>query len=429
MLDFMVELKKCLDKIDGDYVEIFYEDKHANIFERNDFDEKVSEEKSSGLQLTIEKGKKSTIKSKESRDKGRLISFLRNFEGIDEHEKNLKIEFKKTEINTSFISRIETIKSLLRDKRIDEIFIKNEKSYVIIISNEGKYEKDERELTAISFKKYIKNRKIKVESSSVLPNSMDDEILKKEINECLSEIERLSQFYEGDAYKISGELKAVLSPKATSFILNETMGHLLEADLNYKTNIVSLLNEKILNEKITIIEKGPKNEYLKVDDEGEPPKNLLLLEKGRLVNLLTNRKTSLEYNLKRSGNGRRFNFRCKPIVGVHTLSLMEGDIEEEEMISNVAFGVYINRISDGFISLTKRLFSFPIVEGFIIRDGKLCEPLFGVQMRGDFFEFLNNVKLIGKRKETSGVFRKKGKQFYLTFEEAPALYIEKLIIN
>ncbi|MCX7829736.1 MAG: TldD/PmbA family protein [Acidobacteria bacterium] len=435
---FLEEVKSNLERIKGDFKEVYIENK--NLF-TVDFDKewKRSLKKITGLGLKVEKGNSTIFKRKQSNDLNKLSDFIKYFDQKDSLEprsvKETRLphpkldEFYGDNEVGKFVEKLTNTSAFEKDFKKATVAVLFEKIDVAIVNSEGVITNEERNFSTIYLK--IEEDSSKPSANSKIISGKKNVVeLEEEFEKVLCEAKELSSFKKSSSPRIWGKMAVVLSSRAAGFLFNEALSHFFEADLENKTNFSRFLGETIAPEFVDIYDNGPINGIAVCDDEGfQPPSPVVLLEKGKVANLLTNRKSAKTLSLKRTGNARRCSFRVQPIVGIWNISLKPSTYDEMELIENVDFGLYVKRLEDGYLSIKKGKFSFPITESYFVRGGKICEGVQGVSIKGTTPHLLNQIKLIGNKCETYGGLRAKGAQFYQTFESVPPVLMKEMTIT
>jgi TldD protein len=204
----------------------------------------------------------------------------------------------------------------------------------------------------------------------------------------------------------AGELPVVLGPGDSGILLHEAVGHGLEADFNRKqtSNYSGQLGKLVASELCTVVDDGTvsySRGSVNVDDEGNPGRYNVLIEKGRLVGYMHDRLSSRHYGVSTSGNGRRQSFRHMPMPRMTNTSLLAGPHDPEEIIRSVERGIYAKRFSGGQVNISNGDFVFSLTESYLIEHGKLTAPLKGVNLIGNGPEVLRRVAMLGNDYELS----------------------------
>jgi TldD protein len=198
----------------------------------------------------------------------------------------------------------------------------------------------------------------------------------------------------------AGEFEVVLAPGDSGILLHEAVGHGLEADFNRKqtSNYSGQIGNQVASELCTVVDDGTamsSRGSINVDDEGNPGRENVLIENGKLVSYMHDRLSARHFKVDPSGNGRRESFRHMPLPRMTNTSLRPGPHSPEEIISSVKKGVFAVRFSGGQVNISNGDFVFSLTESYLIEDGKLTAPLKGVNLIGNGPEVLRHVTMLG----------------------------------
>jgi TldD protein len=204
----------------------------------------------------------------------------------------------------------------------------------------------------------------------------------------------------------AGELPVVLAAGDSGILLHEAVGHGLEADFNRKntSNYSGQIGNMVASELCTVVDDGtvPSSRgSINVDDEGNPGRENVLIERGRLVGYMHDRLSARHFGVEASGNGRRQSFRHMPMPRMTNTSLRPGQHDPDEIIRSVKRGIYAKRFSGGQVNISNGDFVFSLTESYLIEDGALTAPLKGVNLIGNGPEVLRRVDMLGSDFELS----------------------------
>lgn len=198
----------------------------------------------------------------------------------------------------------------------------------------------------------------------------------------------------------AGEMPVVLGPGESGILLHEAVGHGLEADFNRKqtSNYSGQIGQQVASPLCTVIDDGTVTNSrgtINVDDEGNAPRNNVLIENGILVGYMHDRLSSGHFGVAPSGNGRRESFRSQPLPRMTNTALLAGKDNPEDILRSVKRGIYAKRFSGGQVNIANGDFVFSLSESYLIEDGKLTAPLKGVNLTGNGPEVLRRVDMLG----------------------------------
>lgn len=198
----------------------------------------------------------------------------------------------------------------------------------------------------------------------------------------------------------SGTLPVVLSAEAGGTMIHEAVGHGLEADLacNGLSVYGGKIGEKVASPLITVIDDGAmfgKRGSYSVDDEGNPSQKNVLIENGVLKGYMVDRLSAMKFDLMATGNGRRESFRHKPIVRMTNTYIAPGKDSPEKILAETEWGVFVKSMGGGQVNTVTGDFVFGVTEAYLIRDGKLAEPIRGATLVGNGPQILSIVDRVG----------------------------------
>jgi TldD protein len=204
----------------------------------------------------------------------------------------------------------------------------------------------------------------------------------------------------------AGQMEVVLAPGDSGILLHEAVGHGLEADFNRKgtSNYSGKIGESVASDLCTVVDDATllqSRGSINVDDEGNEPRSMTLIEKGRLVGYMHDRLSAKHFGLKPSGNGRRETFACAPMPRMTNTILLAGPHEPEEILKSVKRGVYAKKFGGGQVDIANGDFVFSLTESYLVEDGKITAPLKGVNLIGNGPDVLRKVSMLGNDVDVS----------------------------
>ncbi|MHB1005427.1 MAG: TldD/PmbA family protein [Chloroflexota bacterium] len=196
-----------------------------------------------------------------------------------------------------------------------------------------------------------------------------------------------------------GEYTVVLDNRLAGVFAHEAFGHLSEADHVYENERlrdILVLGRRFGQDFLSISDgaalPGERGSF-KYDDEGVPSSVTPLIKNGVLVGRLHSRETAAKMNEAVTGNARAISYRHRPIVRMTNTFIEAGDVPVADMFAGIKEGLYCKDMYGGETSM--EMFTFSAAESFMIRDGKLAEPLRGVLLSGNVFTTLANIDAVG----------------------------------
>jgi len=194
----------------------------------------------------------------------------------------------------------------------------------------------------------------------------------------------------------------VINPSLAGVFVHEAFGHLSEADFvaeNADAQAAMRMGRRFGRPILNIADSGlsePGGDLPGThafDDEGVPMKRTQLVKDGVLVGRLHSRETAGRLKEDPTGNARAQDYNHAPLVRMRNTFIEAGDTSFEDMISDIDLGVYALKSRGGQTCLGT--FSFSSAYAYMIRKGKLAEPVRDVILAGNLFETLENVSAIG----------------------------------
>ncbi|MFA7378008.1 MAG: TldD/PmbA family protein [Erysipelotrichia bacterium] len=182
---------------------------------------------------------------------------------------------------------------------------------------------------------------------------------------------------------------------------------------------IGKLNQPVASKKVTILEQPLlKNCFFRYfDDEGVATTNKKIVEKGILKTYLYNLETAQREGKVTTGNGYRGG--SKMGVSFVNPSIKPGRKSEAELLSKIKTGVYISSVAGLHSGLNPQSGNFSLqAEGFMIRDGKIAEPLSLITVAGNLLEMFMNVREVGNNPELQ-----------LSGISSPSLLIKNLAVS
>jgi TldD protein len=197
----------------------------------------------------------------------------------------------------------------------------------------------------------------------------------------------------------AGEMPVVLAPGHAGVLIHEAVGHLLEADfIRKKTSIFwNKMNRRVGSDLVTIYDDptipGSRGSYA-VDDEGTIPERTLLIEKGFVRGLLTDRLSAKIMNRRPTGHGRRQDYTEIPIPRMSNTYIAAGPHDPEEILRSVKKGFYAERFTGGQVEDSGK-FTFSVSSGYLIEDGRRTAPVKQATLIGTNVAVLKGIVMAG----------------------------------
>ncbi|MBE6976448.1 MAG: TldD/PmbA family protein [Ruminococcaceae bacterium] len=204
----------------------------------------------------------------------------------------------------------------------------------------------------------------------------------------------------GAGYCPAGVMPVAIDNGFGGVIFHEACGHSLEASsVAYgRSQFVGKLGEKIANEKVTAIDDGTiPNAWgsINVDDEGTPAQKNVLIEKGVLKSYMIDKMGGRRMGMASTGNARRQSYAYTPTSRMTNTYIAAGDDKNEVIIASMEYGLYAKEMGGGSVNPVTGEFNFSVNEGYMVRNGKICEPVRGASLVGKGSEVIQNIDMVG----------------------------------
>ena len=183
-------------------------------------------------------------------------------------------------------------------------------------------------------------------------------------------------------------------------IFHEACGHSLEASsVAYGlSQFAGKLGQQIANPKVTAIDDGTiPNAWgsINIDDEGTPAQRNVLIENGILKSYMIDKMGGRRMGMASTGSSRRQSYAYTPTSRMTNTFIAPGTDKNEDIISSIEFGLYAKEMGGGSVNPATGEFNFAVREGYLIRGGKICEPVRGASLVGKGSDVIQNIDMVG----------------------------------
>ncbi|MCR5332714.1 MAG: TldD/PmbA family protein [Bacilli bacterium] len=344
------------------------------------------------------------------------------FKGSEKyHKKNV---FNKEVLSGDLTKQIEVLRLIeekLRayDKRIDEVAVVgyDETLSESTLSNSYGLKLKDKTATVSYYAEVTAKQGEEIQTgfkvfASIDPKEFDLEKFVKDVAE--DALRKL-----GSVQCESKKYPTVLSPRTSSQLLKAYLSNLDAEEVEKKSSLfVGKLHQQIASKKLTVIEDPlKKNIFFEYhDEEGVATYKKFLIKKGILETYLYTLETAKKAGVEPTGNGAR---GARTGSTLHYSYVKPGKKSLDELLAPIQEGVYITNLEGLHAGMNTRSGNFSLqAQGFMIRNGKLAEPLSLITVAGNLVEVFSSIKEIGSDSE-----------FQLNGLESPSIYIKKLAIS
>ena len=205
----------------------------------------------------------------------------------------------------------------------------------------------------------------------------------------------------GAGYCPAGVMPVAIGNGFGGVIFHEACGHGLEASsVAYGQSVFAgKLGQQIANTKVTAIDDGTiPNAWgsINIDDEGTPAQKNVLIENGILKSYMIDKFNGRRMGMASTGNSRRQSFAYTPTSRMTNTYIAEGEDNNDDIIASMEYGLYAKEMGGGSVNPLNGEFNFAVNEGYIVRNGKICEPVRGASLVGKGSQVIMDIDMVGK---------------------------------
>ncbi len=198
----------------------------------------------------------------------------------------------------------------------------------------------------------------------------------------------------------SGRYTVVINRGWGGVLFHEACGHSLEATATAKGLSVfsNSIGKTIASPLVTAYDDGTiPNEWgsNNIDSEGHPTQKNQLIKDGVCVGFLVDKANGRRLGMEPNGCARRQSYRYEPTSRMSNTYIAAGKDDPEQIIKDTKLGIYVADFGGGSVEPTTGEFNFSASEAYIIRDGKIAEPVKGCTLIGSGEEVLRNIDRVG----------------------------------
>ncbi len=204
----------------------------------------------------------------------------------------------------------------------------------------------------------------------------------------------------GASYCKAGVMPVAIGNGFGGVIFHEACGHSLEASsVAYgMSEFTGKLGQQIANPKVTAIDDGTiPNAWgsINVDDEGTPAQKNVLIENGILKSYMIDKMGGRRMGMAPTGNARRQSYAFTTTSRMTNTYIAEGTDNNDDIIASMEYGLFAKEMGGGSVNPVTGAFNFAVNEGYIVRNGKICEPVRGAALVGKGSEVIQNIDMVG----------------------------------
>ncbi|MEG0250011.1 MAG: TldD/PmbA family protein [Peptostreptococcus sp.] len=222
-----------------------------------------------------------------------------------------------------------------------------------------------------------------------------------DINDVAREAARIAVTMVKSPFAPSGVMPVIMDNAFGGVLFHEACGHGLEAEFVSKGSSVyaGKMGEKIASDVVTAVDDGTlKNQWgsSNIDDEGTATQRNTLIENGVLKSYLVDNLNGKRMGMESTGSARRQSYRYAPTSRMNNTFIDRGTSSFDDMVSGVDHGLYAAKLGGGSVDVVTGEFNFAVMEGYIIKNGKIDSPVKGASLVGTGLEVLQKIDMVGK---------------------------------
>ena len=407
----------------ADFVEIFNEETERRVYSLEGLNvDATSITNTSGIGLRLLKGTRSVYGSTSDKSRKSLINLAKTLSKSFEGERELtelngfdNIKVKKIHSKSAPISTVNSAEILSLLKKTANIVLSYDKRIVRVITSflltinkveifnsDGKHWVDNKEYGRLALQS-IASENGKIETRFDGPGSQGGwEYFTKTIN--------LEEIAKNNAKKVilmlgakecpSGKFPVIIGNGWGGVIFHEACGHQLEASSVAKGLSVfsNMKGQQIANTCVSAYDDGSiPNEWgsNNLDDEGNIPQKNELIKDGILTGYLIDSFNGRRMNEPGNGACRRQSYKYEPTSRMSNTYIAPGKFTKDEIIKATKLGLYAVSFNGGSVDPSTGDFNFGCSEAYIIKDGKILEPVRGATLVGNAREILKHIDMVG----------------------------------
>ena len=235
-------------------------------------------------------------------------------------------------------------------------------------------------------------------------------------------------------YAPSGKFPVIIDNGFGGVIFHEACGHALETTAVAKGASVfaGKLGELIANPVVTAIDDGTipgKWGSENIDDEGLPTQKTVLIENGILKSYMVDKLGGKKMGIEPTGSGRRQSYKFAPASRMRNTFLAKGKSKIEDLIASVENGIYAKKMGGGSVIPGTGNFNFAVAEGYLIKNGKIKEPIRGATLIGNGPETIKKISMVADNLELAEGMCSSVSGSIPTTVGQPAIKIDEIIVG
>ncbi|MBI4823837.1 MAG: TldD/PmbA family protein [Nitrospirae bacterium] len=197
----------------------------------------------------------------------------------------------------------------------------------------------------------------------------------------------------------AGRMPAIVSSEAGGTMIHEAIGHGIEADLAEQglSSFSGKIGTQVASSLITVIDDSTlpnKRGSFRFDDEGTPSQRTVLVKDGVLISYMHDKLTAMKAGVSPTGNGRRQSYEFRPIPRMTNTFIASGISSSKDVLKATKNGLFVKKMGGGQVNTITGDFVFDVLEGYLIEEGSIGEPVRGATLTGNGPEVLMSIDMV-----------------------------------
>ena len=204
----------------------------------------------------------------------------------------------------------------------------------------------------------------------------------------------------------SGQMTVAIANGFGGVIFHEACGHSLEASCVGigMSQMCGKMGQKVAGSKVTAIDDGTIAGgwgSCNIDDEGNPNQRRVLIENGILKSYMVDRLGSRRMGVPHTASGRRQNYSFETTSRMSNTFIANGPDKNEDIIASIENGIYCAMMGGGSVNPFTGDFNFAAREAYLVKNGKICEPVRGAALIGNGGDVIQKIDMVGQDLDTA----------------------------
>lgn len=405
----------------GDFAEVFVEDRTNNgIVMIGGKVESTMSGRDYGLGIRIFKGFNSVYAYTNKSDRDTLISTANKAAAaVEGNNGSIIINLSKSDvkniheikIDPNTIEKTRKVEIMKRaynaafnyDDLITQVTVNlaDHVQNIMIANSEGLWKEDKRVRSRLAIQS-IASKNGEMQSGFYGPGAMKGyEFFENlDVEKYAKETARIAMTMVNAKYSPSGKMPVIIDNGFGGVIFHEASGHGLEATSVAKGLSVycDKIGQKVASPLVTAIDDGTiPSEWgsINIDDEGTSSQRNVLIENGVLKGYMIDKLNARRMNMDITGSSRRQSYKYPPTSRMTNTYIDNGKSTTDEIIANTEKGLYAKYMGGGSVNPSTGEFNFAVMEGYIVENGKIKEPVRGATLIGKGIDVLNKIDMVG----------------------------------